>query len=57
MATIEELQEQLRQAQVDLRWMRRVTWGEVNAGALQYNNQLIKCNQLQQELNLAKGGD
>ena len=48
MATIEELREELAEAQADLRWMRRVPWGyDINRGMVDYSNQLNRCHQLQ----------
>lgn len=54
MATIGELREELADAQADLRWMRRVTWGEVNAGLIQYSNQLALIGQLQLRIQRAE---
>lgn len=53
-ATIEELREELRQAKGDLRAMSWVYWrGDVNAGMVDYNHQLIKVERLTVELNKA----
>ena len=50
MATLEELKEELRQAQGDLRASSFVTWGNPNGGAIKYSNQLAKCHQLQKQI-------
>ena len=52
--TIEELQEELRQAKGDLRAMSWVDWrGDINGKMVGYNHQLIKVERLQIELNKA----
>ena len=55
MATIEELREELADAQADLRWMRRVPWGyDINRGMVDYSNQLNRCHQLQLRIQRAE---
>ena len=54
MATVAELREELRQAQADLRIKSWVYWrGNVNAGMVSYNHQLIKVERLTVQLNRA----
>ena len=53
MATIPELKAQLREEQFQLYFAKQVSWGNANAGAVNFHNQLIKVERLQIELNKA----
>ena len=46
MATVEELKEELRQAQGDLRAMKWVDWRNPNGGMIDYSTQLNRCHQV-----------
>ena len=54
MATVEELKEELRQAQGDLRAMKWVDWRNPNGGMIDYSTQLNRCHQLQLRIQRAE---
>ena len=57
MATIEELKEELREAQGQLRALSWVDWRrDVNRGMVDYSAQLNRCHQLQLRIQRAEAG-
>ena len=53
MATIPELKAQLQEERFQLRYAKQVSWGNANAGAVDFHNQLIKVERLTIQLNKA----
>ena len=53
MATIPELKAQLQEERLQLYFVKQVSWGNANGGAVGFHNQLIKVERLQVELNKA----